>query len=445
MKKSSKWDTMLSIMLALFIGSYLIITGCNEDDDDDDTNNNDSVITTRIQDGGTIQSVSTENIIVEVDEDATVTIAGQVKFSSGTTLKINPGVTVKGDIDYFSYLIIDRGAKIEAIGTAEKPITFTSGKPEGERTKQDWGGIVINGYAPINAGETALGEGDSGPYGGNNPEDNSGTLKYVRIMFAGKAFNAEDELNGLCLQGVGSGTTIDYIQIHNCFDDGIEMFGGTVNLKHIIATGNGDDQIDCTYGWQGKIQFAISVSLPGNDSNFEHDNNGSNFSATPVTNVRYYNVTCLRGDGADERGARMRCGTQAFFYNSYFSGSQADRAIISEDAESKVTFDNVLIEQNGDVGYISEDGGVLDAGTNLLVDDDPANPLLDITNVASYAALELNGADTFVPDSSATNAGAVTTATPPNDGFYDTSATYIGAVENASNNWAQGWTEFPEN
>ncbi|MDY6932912.1 MAG: hypothetical protein SVZ03_01655 [Spirochaetota bacterium] len=436
-RKKQSLINFTNLFLIFLIGASLILASCSDDDADIVP-----VIQTQkiLEDGDELRSESTNGLTVTVPEDATVTLVGQVKFHSGTTLVIEPGATIKGNPNLTSYLIIDRGAKIEAIGTAEKPITFTSGKDEGERGQEDWGGIVINGYADINSGDSAYGEGDSGLYGGNNDEDNSGTMQYVRIYFAGKVLTGTDELNGLCLQGVGSGTTIDHVQMHNCKDDGIEMFGGNVNLKYIVSTGNGDDQIDCTLGWRGKVQFAACAPLPGGDSNFEHDSNEVDHSATPQTNVTYYNVTCVRGDGDDVRGARMRRGTVAAFHNSYFAGSQDDRAIYSEDTESEVTVGNCLIEQNGTVGY-TEDGGTVTA-SDLTVDNAPATPYIDLSNFATFAALESAGASAFVPQSGATNAN-VAAAIPPNDGFFDTSATFLGAVEDSSNNWISGWTSFP--
>lgn len=378
---------------------------------------------------------------IEIAEDATVNLSGRVLFGTGTILKINPGVTLLGDTDVsISYLIIDQGAKIEAAGTAAKPITFTSEETAGSRSQNDWGGVVINGQAKINAGNGyAYGEGDSGRYGGAYDGDSSGTLNYVRVMFAGRLFSGTNELNGLCLQGVGYNTELDYIQTHNCADDGIEMFGGRCNIKHIVSTGNDDDQIDCTFGWRGKVQFAIAAPLNSCDTAFEHDNNEENFYATPNTDVAYYNVTSINGVNSGSQGARMRRGTHAAFYNAYFAGesdgSQDNKCLYSENANSEVTVDYSIFEQCG-TGHSTTDTGVLTAGSNVTVSATPS--YIDLAPFASYAALATAGANAFVPGTLNTTA-----ATPPNDGFFDTTAAFIGAV--GSTNWLSGWTEFPAN
>ena len=260
---------------------------------------------------------------VTLEEDSTWTLQGLVKFKSGTTLTIKSGVTVKGDHSVLSYLVIECGAKIMAIGTAEKPIVFTSDLSMGNRSSQDWGGIVINGYATINNGsgtpKVQSGEGDSGLYGGDNDNDNSGKLRYVRIEFAGKKFDAENELNGLALQGVGSATVIENIHLHNCADDGIEMFGGTVNLSNVISTANGDDQIDCTGGWRGNLVNAF-VAPVGGDKGLEFDGNSSDNIATPKTIVNISNIVYLDNKNISSNDAfRFREGAEVNLTKVYIN------------------------------------------------------------------------------------------------------------------------------
>ncbi len=376
-------------------------------------------------DGGVLEGSYTESI--EIEEDANITLKGTVKFSTDTTLKINPGVTVKGDVDVLSYLIIDRGAKIEAKGTLTKPITFTSGKAKGSRGRQDWGGIVINGYAKINKGATAQGEGDSGTYGGDKDDDNSGTLQYVKIHFAGKQFSTTNELNGLCLQGVGSGTVIDYIHSHACSDDGIEMFGGKVDFKHLIMTCNGDDNVDCTYGWRGRGQF-IAVGQVNGDEGFEHDNNSSNHTAEPRGEAKYWNVTVC-SDGSNS-GAYIRVGMKAEFNNTLIAG--ASKGITLKDPDSSCKIRNSIIE-----GCATTYSGSVDNDGSVTVNGSWSK--LNQSDFASMAALASAGANAFKPDVKI-ESGA---GTPPDDGFYDTSAKFIGAI--GDSNWIAGWTEFPEN
>lgn len=397
----------------------------------------------------------TQTSCIEIAEDATVTLSGKVVFGQGTILKINKGATIEPNTSVLSYLIIDKNAKILALGTADQPITFA---PSGTGRQQgDWGGIVINGNARINAGSgSADGEGDSGSFGGKDDDDSSGILRYVKVYFAGYAFSPTNELNGICLQGVGSGTVVDYVQIHNGADDGIEMFGGAVNIKHVVSSGNGDDQIDCTFGWRGKVQYAVAVSLDGCDVPFEHDGNEDNHEATPLTKVTYYNVTSVNGyqTGDAVRGARLRRGTQATFVNSYFlnaGGAVEDRCVRAEDAETSVTIDEVIIEACGDTGHSGDETTI--TATNVTNNNAPTTELLATANFLSFNALETAGAAAFEPVSGADYEALATaggsSATPPDDGFFDVAGVdYIGAVPAGGTNWlANGtpdWTEFPE-
>ena len=166
-------------------------------------------------------------------DGGTYTMKGYVYFTSGTTLKIPEGTTLKSDVSQKGALIIERGAKIEATGSASKPIVFTSGKPAGQRQRGDWGGIIILGKAPTNRplSPAPLVEGGvDRRYGGEDAADNSGTMRYVRIEFAGIAAEPGSEINGLTLAGVGSGTKLEYIQVSYGNDDAYEFFGGPVHL-----------------------------------------------------------------------------------------------------------------------------------------------------------------------------------------------------------------------
>lgn len=394
-----------------------------------------SFMPTTIPNGGTL--IGEYNSAIAIPEDATVTLAGAVKFNAGATLTIGPGVTIKGDTSSVSLLIIDRGARIYAQGTAAKPILFTSANAAGARSSQDWGGIVINGRAITNIGGTPEGECGTGAYGGTDNADNSGILKYVRIEFAGHIYTGTKELNGLTLYTVGNGTIIDYLQVHRCSDDGIEMFGGSVNLKHIVATGNEDDQIDCVEGWNGKVQFAIANKAGYGDKILEHDNNETSYTATPVTNPVYYNVT-LVGLATTKTYAHMRRGVQPTFRNVYAYGCQADRAFYVVDSPTVVDLNNALVEASGTQAYTAASSGTVTAGVNITATNAPGTSYLAENGIDTVAHLS---AASWVPQA----ATAVTPATPPNDGFFDITATFIGAVRDGANNWTSGWTAYPEN
>ena len=238
---------------------------------------------------------------------------------NSNTLTIEPGTTVYGDSGSKGLLAIQRGAQIIARGTASAPIVFTSANNDGERARSDWGGLILNGQAPINNCWTADGgeaagceveaEGDAGLYGGTNPADTSGAIEYVRIEFGGIEFSPENEVNGLALQGVGSGTTLSHIQVHRNKDDGVEFFGGTASIDHLVLTGSGDDSLDWTDGWSGSASYVcIEQAADLGDRGIEADNREGEHNALPRSGPTLSNLS-IKGGGADRTGITLRRGT----------------------------------------------------------------------------------------------------------------------------------------
>ncbi|MGN6493787.1 MAG: hypothetical protein ACTHLE_17420 [Agriterribacter sp.] len=246
-------------------------------------------------------------------EGGVYTIKGYVYFTNGTTLTIPAGTILKSDNSQKGALIIERGAKINAEGTAESPIVFTSGKEAGARKRGDWGGIILLGKAPTNrplSPAPLIEGGVDRRYGGEDAADNSGIMKYCRIEFAGIAAEPGSEINGLTLGGVGSGTTLEYIQVSYGNDDAYEFFGGTVNAKHLIAYASSDDDLDFDFGYTGKIQFAVVQRRPeiadtdaGNG--VEADNDGSGSLAEPFTRPTLSNITWIGPNGAANTEANL--------------------------------------------------------------------------------------------------------------------------------------------
>jgi hypothetical protein len=253
--------------------------------------------------------------------------------------------------------------------TAAEVIVFTSDKPRGQRAVEDWGGMVINGQAPTNAGDEAQGEGDSGFYGGTDVNDDSGILRGVRIEFAGDDVTPADQLNGLALQGVGAGTTISYLQIHYNKDDGIEPFGGTVSVDHLVVTGIGDDSVDGTDGYRGFMQFIIGQQRGADaDQGFEISNNGDDGSATPKSSAVIANATMIgandatvsgdiAGDESDD-AIQMREGTNYRVYNSIFQGF-GNSGLCIRDAVSIVNAQNRLAGQTDPTTTLSVEGLIM--------------------------------------------------------------------------------------
>lgn len=225
-------------------------------------------------------------------------LRGFVYVTKGATLTIEPGTVIKGEKATKGSLIVEPGGKIIAEGTAEKPIVFTSDQVAGSRAYGDWGGLILCGNAPVNANEPQIEGGPRTVYGGGDPEDNSGVVKYVRIEFAGYPLEPNKEINGLTCGGVGSGTTLEYIQVSFCGDDSYEWFGGTVNAKHLIAYKGWDDEFDTDYGYSGKLQFLLGVRDPkvadtSKSNGFESDNDANGSGNEPLTNPIFSNVTLI--------------------------------------------------------------------------------------------------------------------------------------------------------
>lgn len=269
----------------------------------------------------------------------TYLLNGWVYVTSGVTLTIQPGTVIRGDYVNKGSLIIERGATLNAQGTAANPIVFTSNEDPGNRDYGDWGGLILCGRATINqAGDTAEIEGGVGSiYGGGaspNDADNSGILQYIRIEFAGVPFVTDKEINGLTMGGVGSATTIDHIQISYSGDDAYEWFGGKVNCKNLVSFRTWDDDFDTDNGYQGMIQYAVAlrdpdIADPGSKSNgFESDNDKDGTTNVPQTAPVFSNfsmfgpkVTAGTTINANYKNAmHLRRNTSLNLYNSFFAG-----------------------------------------------------------------------------------------------------------------------------
>jgi hypothetical protein len=199
--------------------------------------------------------------------DTTYVLSGFIKVANGATLTIQPGTRIVGDYEIpGSSLFILRGAKIDAQGTADDPIVFTSERPVGQRQPGDWGGLIIVGNGIINrTGPTYIegtGTGPENPLqsygGGTDNDDNSGVLRYVRIEFAGFPTAPNEELNSLTMAAVGRGTTIEYVQVLLGLDDSFEWFGGAVDAKYLVSYESADDHFDMSEGYIGRVQHAIA-------------------------------------------------------------------------------------------------------------------------------------------------------------------------------------------
>ena len=267
-------------------------------------------------------------------KDKVYLLNGWVYVVDGVTLTIEPGTVIRGDKANKAALIIEKGAKLIANGTADQPIVFTSNQAPGSRNYGDWGGIILCGKATVNKVDPQIEGGPRSHYGGTDDQDNSGSLKYVRIEFPGIAFQPDKEINGLTLGAVGSGTNIEYIQVSYSGDDSYEWFGGAVNAKHMIALRGWDDDFDTDYGYHGMVQFGVAlrdpaIADPGSGSNgFESDNDGTGSGDTPITSAIFSNISMFGPLATPTttinpnflRGMHLRRNTKLNIYNAVFGG-----------------------------------------------------------------------------------------------------------------------------
>lgn len=419
-------------------------------------------------------------------------LTGKVYITNGATLTVEPGAVVKGSFtgSNVAVLAITRGAKINAKGTATEPIVFTSASPNPQ--SGDWGGIVLCGKANVNTSfngkqglfqvegeiDNAQGDGLAG-YGDLSPatpvdNDNSGVLSYVRIEYAGYAFQPDKEVNSLTLAAVGNGTTIDHIQIAYAKDDAIEWFGGTVNAKYLVTWKTQDDDFDTDNGYSGNVQFGLVIrdSVIADISTseaFESDNNSSGTTATPKTSAVFSNITAIGpraastnlGNTLYRAGAQIRRNSALSIHNSVFmgwpqgilidasTGTPTDKNI----QDSTLRIRNTTLTGNTvAVKYAastSQPTGWTDADAltwftnpyfgNTILANNADTKLIQPFNYTSPDPTPFAGSNGYQP----VVAGGKFTDPQLNNAFF-TAVTFRGAVAPAGveSTWWKGWTSF---
>ncbi len=359
--------------------------------------------------------------------------------TNSATLSIQPGTTIYGQSGP-DFLSVSRGSKIMAEGAKDAPIVFTTIKTltGAKRSRGDWGGLVLNGKAPINACGTlsdctAEAEGGTGVFGGTNPNDSSGVLKYVRVEFSGYEVSPDNEINGITLNGVGSGTVIDFVQVNRNLDDGMEVFGGTVNVKHVVLSANRDDSLDWDMGWQGKAQFVLLMQSDDEGNNgIEADNRKSPMDAQPRSFPEISNLTLIGSSKSPggENAVLLRRGTGAIIENAIITGSKVclnfddSETFSNATAAQGISFFNVIMSCAGNE-FVVDASDLFNVGEYFLS--------FDLTKVAEP---NLNG---FIPviGSPALTGSDVT----PFDAFFD-AVDFAGAVKDVASDWTKGWTSF---
>lgn len=366
-------------------------TSCSSDDEGSGGKHTSTFVVEQDNLKGTITD---GNTILEAGK--TYKLTGKLQVNDGASLTIEAGARIEAtnvtsSTPEIRYIAVAQGGKIFVQGTSSNPVVMTADT----QSPGAWGGVVICGYAPINKATSASAEVSDLTYGGTDTADNSGSIKYLRIEYSGYAYNSEKEFNGLSLFGVGSGTTIEYVQSYEGSDDAFEWFGGTVNAKYLVAINTNpnsvaDDIFDWTEGWTGTGEYWYGKRTNGGNRGIEADNNSSNHGATPISNPTIKNLTLVGSGssiGGEDQAIKLRVGT-------------------------KGQFDNVVIS-NWTRGFDVQGAPDLSAGY--------VGNELKATNVRFENVTEL------------TNSTA--------EGIYTESATATGAGNGAGKpSWAEGWT-----
>lgn len=423
----------------------------------------------------------------------TYNLKGWVYIAAGAELTIEPGTVIKGDKETKASLIVERGGKLIAQGSATAPIVFTSEQSVGNRRPGDWGGIIICGKAYNNQKEMQIEGGPRTKHGGEDNADNSGVLSYVRIEFAGYPFDKDQEINGLTLGSVGNGTKIDHVQVSYSNDDSYEWFGGAVNCKYMIAYKGWDDDFDTDNGYSGKVQFGLAVrdskiADTSMSNSMESDNSAAGAAVSPWTTVTFSNMTFIGPKFTDtafnnssdyitggkmnpkngsalgkfqsvmhiRRNSRLNC------FNSVAVGYPVGIILDNQKGDTQGSATNgLLVLKNiwiAGADVIGSDANKVFEDVLVTGYDSKSKPITDATKksfsstffmaqsgnkVSDIEVLKLD-TKTFMPNASSPLLSGANFAEAVLSSWFD-KVNYIGAFS-SNDNWMNGWTNFdPEN
>lgn len=397
-------------------------------------------------------------------------LRGVVLVRNNAVLTIEPGTFIFGQPGSQppSVLVVTKNGRIEANGTRSRPIVMTSSQPFGERQRGDWGGLILLGRAPVNVGANASGGNQAGEffieglpatddtrYGGTDANHNCGTLRYVRVEYAGSILSPNNETNSFTWGGCGKGTTSEYLQAIYGLDDAFEWFGGTADAKYLVGGLNADDFVDFQLGYTGRVQYGVfyqSDDARGNRG-IEGDNSEYDQAANPRSNPVMFNFTIFGSgapgfDEANSPGIYLRRGSAGSFNNMIVSnfnstGIQADgAATLGQVDANALTANGVLLWRNGlatnaantlqgqvEANTLTFAQGSRGTGRNFVVADPMLRRPLELSDPSW---MPMFGSPVF----------RATWVAPPDDGFFDQSANFIGAF--GSVNWTEEWTTFLE-
>ncbi|MFW5659149.1 MAG: hypothetical protein ACOCZ8_04140 [Bacteroidota bacterium] len=484
-------NTLSKLTLVLLAAMGLLLSACNDDDDDDDDTLAVYETTSETQPGpdGTDRNVIIVNGTPEGigsanetwSKDNIYVLNGLVFVQEGQSLKIEPGTVIKGrptptNGSVSSALVVARGGSINAAGTPTEPIIFTSEIDDvsdptdltGSNLRGQWGGVVILGRATTNTSANPDNNIEGieitearGLYGGDNDADNSGVFKYVSIRHGGQEIGPGNEINGLTMGAVGSGTEINHVEVIYNTDDGFEWFGGTVNTSHLVAAFCGDDAYDYDQGWRGQNQFLYAVQGAGSTGDGgEHDGGTDPETGTPYSTPVFYNVTYQTVPSLNTRLFNIRDNAGGKYFNSVFAGFARSAQI--EDLESGEDTWNRYI--TGDLELISnvwesiggEDGVARVVGTtdsaelaantqtfiDYLLSDDAGPNIVSTGNLTNYS--DAVGAKELDPRPVAGSDAAAAGAAVRAEYAFIQDVNYRGAFEPGQDLWLRGWTFLDE-
>ena len=411
----------------------------------------------------------------------TYLLKGWVYVDAGAILRIPAGTVIKGDKQTMASLIVEPGGYVEMKGTKNAPIVMTSAQPAGQRRPGDWGGLIICGKARNNQGTQQIEGGPTTIHGGSNDTDNSGIYQYVRVEFAGYPFDTDKEINGITFGSVGSGTTVDHLQVSYSNDDSFEWFGGSVNCKNLVAFNGWDDEFDTDNGFSGAVEYALSIHDPriadtSQSNGFESDNNASGAETTPFTSATFKHVTFIgprtaRNSDFENSSSYITAGSLYPDNGSKLGRFQAAMHLrrstqLNATGVLAVGYPVGLIldgEKGNTVQYASQGKlslkNIIFAGMDVIGTDknkeyndylfdyttgtaDETRPSFSHTFFLSEATNSIRTeAELALTDPAGTGQNYC-----PSTALSDGQGGYIGAFRDASDNWLEGWTNFdPQN
>ncbi|KAA0125965.1 hypothetical protein FY557_19845 [Chryseobacterium sp. SN22] len=367
----------LSIFAAVFISGFaLVVNSCSKDDDEIAT----TAVVGIAQDPNNFKGEVTSGQVVTLDPTKVYVLNGAVRVKDGGKLVIPAGTRIVATATASSYVLVEQGGQIYANGTPASPVSFTSSAA----TPGTWGGVIICGKAPLNTGTTGTSEIGTATYGGTSAADTSGSLTYVRIENAGADFSTTVKFNGLSLFGVGSGTKVENIALVNGAEDGIQLYGGTVNVSNIAVLGNADDAFVWTDGWIGTASTVFTQRRTNGTGNtgIKGMNNASNSAAVPVSSPTIKNITLLGGTTGESNAISLSSGTYVNF----------DNVVVSNWAKG------FNITGDATVAYLNGQGKI----TNVFFDTNVTSKITATSTAGANVTLLSN---TYTEKSDATGAG----------------------------------------